>query len=165
MRGARPFRHTEIRTSTAVSHLQTFASAVHRRAGRGRHPLSETGAVGPMNAVRRSTAARPLKRARVRSSWAIAAPWLRTRRVGEPDALSRYVAALYLKSGGRATNNRFSNNNTTPATLSSVRREGNSRVGRASHAPSTSRASARRRVARPASWPYRRNIPVTTSHA
>ena len=38
-------------------------------------------------------------------------------------------------------------------------------VGRASHAPPTSRASACRRVARPASWPYRRNIPVTTSHA
>ena len=47
----------------------------HMRGG----TLSEAGGVGPMNAVRRSTAARPLERARVRSSWAIAAPWLRTR--------------------------------------------------------------------------------------
>ena len=47
----------------------------HMRGG----TLSEAGEVGPMNAVRRPTAARPLERARVRSSWAIAAPWLRTR--------------------------------------------------------------------------------------
>ena len=47
----------------------------HMRGG----TLSEAGGVGPMNAVRRSTAARPLERARARSSWAIAAPWLRTR--------------------------------------------------------------------------------------
>ena len=47
----------------------------HMRGG----TLSEAGEVGPMNAVRRPTAARPLERARARSSWAIAAPWLRTR--------------------------------------------------------------------------------------
>ena len=47
----------------------------HMRGG----TLSEAGEVRPMNAVRRSTAARPLERARVPSSSTISAPLLSTR--------------------------------------------------------------------------------------
>ena len=46
----------------------------HMRGG----TLSEAGGVGPMNAVRRSTAARPLERARVPSLSTISAPLLST---------------------------------------------------------------------------------------
>ena len=68
-------RHRCLLPGSEYAIIPRWFTVHHMRGG----TLSEAGGVGPMNAVRRSTAARPLERARVRSSWAIAAPWLRTR--------------------------------------------------------------------------------------